>query len=172
MTLIKKNQIEAFNKSDVWLWNVDNVADASQTSTWALNAWSISSGFWNIDNGTSTLSTWNTTINWTIRAIEWLETNNQTWTTYTLVIWDAGKVVTLNNAAAITLTIPTNASVAFVIWTIINFEQLWAWQVTFWWAWVTINSKWWNLKFTAQFSWSYLRKTATDTWILVWDLSA
>jgi hypothetical protein len=38
--------------------------------------------------------------------------NNQTGTTYTLAIADATKLVTLANASAITVTIPTNASVA------------------------------------------------------------
>ena len=36
--------------------------------------------------------------------------NTQTGTTYTLVLTDAGKTVEMNNAAANTLTIPTNAA--------------------------------------------------------------
>lgn len=39
--------------------------------------------------------------------------NAQTGTSYTLVIGDQNDVVTMNNASANTLTIPTNASVAF-----------------------------------------------------------
>ena len=39
--------------------------------------------------------------------------NNQTGTSYTLVLTDGGKNVTLNNASAVSLTVPTNASVAF-----------------------------------------------------------
>lgn len=39
--------------------------------------------------------------------------NAQTSTSYTLVIGDAGKLVTLTNAAAITLTIPPHVDVAF-----------------------------------------------------------
>ena len=39
--------------------------------------------------------------------------NVQTGTSYTLVIGDKGKLVTLNNAGAITLTIPPHADVAF-----------------------------------------------------------
>jgi len=39
--------------------------------------------------------------------------NAQTGTTYTLVLGDARKTVTMDNASANTLTIPTNASVAF-----------------------------------------------------------
>lgn len=56
--------------------------------------------------------------------------NAQTGTTYTLVLADAGKLVTLSNAGAITLTIPTNASVAFPIGTTIAGAQLGAGAVT------------------------------------------
>jgi len=50
--------------------------------------------------------------------------NAQTGTSYTLVLADAGKLVTMNNASANVLTIPANASVAFPIGTVINVEQL------------------------------------------------
>jgi len=39
--------------------------------------------------------------------------NSQTGTSYTPVLGDNGKLVTLNNASAITVSIPTNASVAY-----------------------------------------------------------
>jgi hypothetical protein len=39
--------------------------------------------------------------------------NTQTGTTYTPVLSDNGKIVTLNNASAITVSIPTNATTAF-----------------------------------------------------------
>ena len=39
--------------------------------------------------------------------------NAQTGTTYTLALTDVAKVVSLTNAASITLTIPTDATVAF-----------------------------------------------------------
>ncbi len=44
----------------------------------------------------------------------------QTGTTYTTVLNDNGQVVTMNNASANTLSIPTNASVAYPIGTQIN----------------------------------------------------
>ena len=50
--------------------------------------------------------------------------NAQTGTTYTLVIGDANIEVTMNNASANTLTIPTNASVAFPLGTIITIQQI------------------------------------------------
>jgi hypothetical protein len=46
--------------------------------------------------------------------------NTQTGTTYTTVLSDAAALITLNNASAITLSIPTNASVAYAIGTQIN----------------------------------------------------
>lgn len=108
----------------------------------------------------------------TTRNTSGLLTNDQTGTTYTLVLTDAGKIVTLSNASAITLTIPTNASVAFPTGAIINLEQLGAGQVTVGGAGVTINSKDGNKKLSGQYSGAYLRKTATDTWLLVGDLTA
>jgi hypothetical protein len=49
-----------------------------------------------------------------------LSINANTATTYTFVLADNGKLVTSNNASAQTLSIPTNASVAFPIGTQIN----------------------------------------------------
>ena len=59
-----------------------------------------------------------------------LDINTQTGTTYTGVIADAEKMITLNNAAAITITIPNNSSVAYPVGTKLNFLQLGAGQVT------------------------------------------
>jgi hypothetical protein len=50
--------------------------------------------------------------------------NAQTGTSYTLTLADRGGLVTMNHAAANTLTIPTNASVAFPVGTIINVIQI------------------------------------------------
>jgi hypothetical protein len=59
-----------------------------------------------------------------------LSINANTATTYTFVLTDNGKFVTSNNASAQTLSIPTNASVAFPIGTQINVIQIGAGQVT------------------------------------------
>lgn len=56
--------------------------------------------------------------------------NAQTGTTYTLVLDDAGKLVTLTNSSAITLTVPTNASVAYPTGTVIALAQLGSGTVT------------------------------------------
>lgn len=98
--------------------------------------------------------------------------NAQTGTTYTLVLTDAGKMVTLTNASAITLTIPTNASVAFPVNTRIDLLQYGAGQVTVAGAGVTINSSSSKVKLTGQYSGASLWKKATDTWVLIGDISA
>jgi hypothetical protein len=98
--------------------------------------------------------------------------NAQTGTTYTLALSDAGKMVTLTNASAITLTIPTNASVAFPVNTRIDLLQYGAGQVTVGGAGVTIYSSGSKLKLTGQYSGASLWKKATDTWVVIGDLSA
>ncbi|HEY4145159.1 hypothetical protein [Pinirhizobacter sp.] len=49
--------------------------------------------------------------------------NSQLGTAYTLVRADAGADVVCNNAAAITLTIPADADVAFPIGTVVHYSQ-------------------------------------------------
>jgi hypothetical protein len=57
--------------------------------------------------------------------------NAQTGTTYTFVAADQNNVfVTLSNASAIAVTIPTNATVAFPVGTVLNFAQTGAGQIT------------------------------------------
>jgi hypothetical protein len=97
--------------------------------------------------------------------------NAQTGTSYTTVLADASKLVTLNNGSAITLTIPTNASVAYPVGTKIDLAQLGAGQVTVAGAGgVTVNSTP-TLKFRDQYSAATCIKTATNTWLLVGDLA-
>ena len=98
--------------------------------------------------------------------------NAQTGTTYTLVLADNGKFLTLSNASAITLTVPTNASVAFPVGARIEGAQIGAGQVTISPAGgVTINADP-GLKVAAQYGTWGLVKTATDTWIAYGRLSA
>ena len=56
--------------------------------------------------------------------------NAQTGTTYTFVLTDANKIVTLNSADPIAVTVPPNSSVAFPVGTILDFVQLGAGAVT------------------------------------------
>jgi hypothetical protein len=98
--------------------------------------------------------------------------NAQTGTTYTLVLTDNSKLITLTNDDAITLTIPTNASVAFPIGTQIDLVQNGAGAVTFAGAGVTINSKDGNKTTNGQYVGVSLIKTDTNTWLLLGDLTA
>lgn len=66
-------------------------------------------------------------------AIGVLETpaqQTQTGTSYGLVLTDAGKVVTMNNASANTVTIPANSDISFPIGSTIIVEQIGAGQTT------------------------------------------
>jgi len=56
--------------------------------------------------------------------------NAQTGASYTLVLADKGRIVSMNNAGANTLTIPANSSVAFPLGTIINVLQIGAGAAT------------------------------------------
>lgn len=101
-----------------------------------------------------------------------IERNAQTGTTYTLVLADAGKLVTLDNASAITLTVPTNASVAFPIGTQILLGQLGAGQVTVAGdTGVTVNTPE-TLKLRKQYAQAALVKIGTDEWLLEGNLEA
>ena len=98
--------------------------------------------------------------------------NAQTGTTYTLVLADANKLVTLSNASAITMTVPPNSSVAFSVGTRLDLAQIGAGQVTVaQGAGVTVSATP-GLKFRAQYAGATLIKTGTDAWLLFGDLSA
>ena len=99
------------------------------------------------------------------------ESNIQTGTTYAPVLTDAGKLITLSNAAAITLTIPANAAVAFPVGTVINLLQLGAGQVTVALTSDTLLSKGDKVALTGQYSPATLVKTAATTWVLFGDLA-
>jgi phage-related baseplate assembly protein len=105
-------------------------------------------------------------------AIINLTTNAQTGTTYTSVLDDNGKIVEMNNASANTLTVPLNSSVAYPVGAQINILQTGTGQTTVAaTGGVTINATP-GLKLRAQWSSATLIKRATDSWVLVGDLSA
>ena len=101
--------------------------------------------------------------------INTLTINSQTGTTYTFVLTDAGKYVRLDNADAITLTVPDNATVAFPVGTHISIRQGGAGQVTVGGAGVTLNTAE-TLKLRKIGSSATLIKVATDTWDITGDL--
>jgi hypothetical protein len=93
--------------------------------------------------------------------------NAQTGTTYTLVSGDVNKLVTLSNASAITLTIP---SVTFTTGQQINIQQIGAGQVT-----VqgdgTSTFTGTGTKLRAQYSAATIVCTASNTFTLIGDLA-
>lgn len=102
-----------------------------------------------------------------------LTINQQSGTTYTFVLTDSNNtLVELNNASAITVTVPLNSSVAFPIGATINCVQTGAGQVTFVGAsGVTVNGTP-GLKCRTQWSTVSLIKRGTDTWVIAGDLNA
>lgn len=98
--------------------------------------------------------------------------NAQTGTTYTLVAGDLNDLVTLNNASAITLTVPPSV---FSANDVINIAQIGAGQVTFaQGAGVTITSTGATAsapKLRAQYSTASVICTASNTFLVVGDLS-
>lgn len=98
--------------------------------------------------------------------------NEQTGTSYTLVLSDAGKVVTMDNAANNDVTVPTNASVAFPSGasgsTIINIVQKGAGTTTVTGdAGVTINgTSGGSVEISDQYQGVSLLKIDTDTWLI------
>jgi len=91
--------------------------------------------------------------------------NAQTGTTYTAVLLDAGKTVTLSNASAVTLTIPAQASVSWADNTQLNFLNLGAGTVTITpAAGVTINGTPLTLETSKGGS---LVRTASNTWTFI-----
>jgi hypothetical protein len=95
--------------------------------------------------------------------------NAQTGTTYTTVLLDNNKVVTLDNASAIALTVPLNASVAYPTGAQIHLYNKGAGQVTVAGdTGVTVTSSN-GLKLRAQYSVATLIKLDTNTWVLIGD---
>jgi len=98
--------------------------------------------------------------------------NAQTGTTYTLVIADLGKIVTLSNASPITLTVPPSV---FATGNIINIQQIGVGQVTLaQGAGVTITSTGATStapKLRSRYSAATIICTGSNTFTVVGDLS-
>ena len=101
-----------------------------------------------------------------------LSFNQQTGTSYSLVLTDRDKFVELNNSSAISLTVPADSSVNFPVGSSITLVQTGSGQVTVAGAGgVTVNATP-GLKLRAQWSFATLIKRAADTWVMSGDLSA
>lgn len=102
-------------------------------------------------------------------------TNAQTGTTYTTVLADNGKLVTLSNASPITATIPLNSSVTYPVGAQITFARYGAGAVTIQGAGgVTIVSTAATAAqptLRAQYSSATAIQTSTDNWLVVGDIA-
>ena len=133
----------------------------STSTTDAVLAWDTTNKKIAVGNGTDALDF----------ATSTLPINAQV-ASYTLVLADKDKIVEMSNASANTLTVPLNATVAYPVGTQINIIQTGAGQTTVTaTGGVTINSTP-GLKIRSQWSSATLIKRATNTWVLVGDLSA
>jgi hypothetical protein len=100
----------------------------------------------------------------------------QTGTSYTTVLNDNGQIVTMNNSSANTLSIPTNASVAYPVGTQINVLQIGTGQTTI----QAVTSGTTTIlstgataaapKIRARYGMATCIKAATDTWYVVGDI--
>ena len=98
--------------------------------------------------------------------------NSQTGTTYTFAATDRGKLVTMNNGSAQTVTVPPNSSVSIAVGSQVQVAGLGAGEITMAaGSGVTLRSTP-GLKLRAQYSSVTCIKIATDEWILVGDLEA
>jgi hypothetical protein len=95
----------------------------------------------------------------------------QTGTAYTAVLADADSMVRFTNASAVTFTIPPNSSVAFPVGSFIEIVQSGAGAVSVAaGSGVTINSRSADLTLAGQYAVAFVKKVATDTWIMNGDL--
>jgi hypothetical protein len=94
-------------------------------------------------------------------------------TSYTLVLADANKVVGIDSASSVNLTIPTNAAAPFPIGTYIGIRQAGAGQITVVAAvGVRLNSRGAVFKMAGQYAHGGVRKVNTNTWELTGDITA
>jgi Domain of unknown function (DUF4082) len=98
--------------------------------------------------------------------------NAQTGTTYTPFTSDENLMITLSNAVAITVTLPSNATAGIPVGAEIDFLWLGVGQPTFVaGSGATVNGTP-GLKLRAQYSAATAKKIATDAWVVLGDLSA
>jgi len=101
-----------------------------------------------------------------------LTLNQQTVTSYTLLLSDRNKMVEMNNASANTVTVPLNSAQAFPIGAQVTILQSSTGQTTIAsTAGVTVNGTP-GLKLRTQWSSATLVKRGTDIWVAIGDLVA
>lgn len=106
--------------------------------------------------------------------VETTQINAQTGTAYTLGLTDRGQTVTMNNAAANTVTVPTNATAAFEVGSVVSILQLGAGVTSIKGATgVTINGVAAGTgAIGTRWQGASLLKIGTDAWVLSGDVGA
>ena len=94
--------------------------------------------------------------------------NDQTGTSYTLVAGDNGKVVVLDNAAAVAVTVPSGLGAGFNC----SFVQKGAGQVSFSASGTTINNRQSHTKINDQYGVASVVAYAADTFVLAGDTAS
>ena len=94
--------------------------------------------------------------------------NDQTGTTYTLLSSDNGRVVVLNNASAVTVTVPSGLGVGFNC----SFIQKGAGQVSFATSSTTINNRQSHTKIAGQYGVASVVAYAADVFVLAGDTTS
>lgn len=121
-----------------------------------------------------TPANWGAQLNAEIDAIgRYATINAQTGTSYTLVLTDesAHALVTLTNAGAITVTLPSDASVAIPVGGRVDFAVLGAGMATFVAGSGATANGTPSLVTRAQYSAASAIKVAANTWLVVGDLA-
>ena len=107
-----------------------------------------------------------------IDSLSVITATTQSGTTYTLALSDASTAVEFTSSSAVTVTVPSNASVAFPVGTVIELVQFGSGILTVAAAGgVTIRSANNLLSARTQYSTLSLRKRATNEWVLAGDLA-
>ena len=172
------------NSAVVWpSWSAQDADEANAHvsatgSTGTITVHGLAAGS-NVVGTTDTQTLTNKTIDYNSNTITNLPSvtldltlNDQTGTAYTLALTDKNKLVTLSNSATGAVTIPLNSSVAFPTGAQVHMVQKGTGPFSVTGAsGVTVNATP-GLNFRAQWSAATAVKIATDTWILLGDLSA
>ncbi len=117
------------------------------------------------DTGTKTQVDVSTTVSTTFEA------NTQT-VAYTIVLTDATKIIHVNSASAVSVTIPANATTAFPVGSWLEVYQQGTGQVSIAGAaGVTLRSRGGLLGLAGQYAEVRLRKSAADIWVISGDLA-
>lgn len=94
--------------------------------------------------------------------------NDQTGTAYTLLSSDAGKVVVLDNASAVTVTVPSGLGAGFNC----SFVQKGAGQVSFSASGTTVNNRQSHTKIAGQYGVASIVAYVADTFVLAGDTAS